>query len=296
MIVREKPDAWDLLTVLHGSIVPRIIAPVAFLAVVAVLVVLLDHQFGVVPRLDGSAYAVFGIGLSLFLGFRNNAAYDRWWEARKLWGGLLADMRSLAREVEVFVPDLGARQAVLRVALTFLHAHRMNLRRLPPETADQPEVRALAGEAHPPCAALDRLTRLVGDGHRSGQIDGFGARALTTRLGSMAAQQAGCERIANSPLPFVYSLLIYRTTYLYCLMLPLALTATTGWMTPVFVAVVGYMFLGLAEVTEELSHPFAPTENGIALDAICRAAEISLAPHLGEAVPPALAPVNHYLS
>jgi putative membrane protein len=205
-------------------------------------------------------------------------------------------MRSLAREVEVFVPDLGARQAVLRVALTFLHAHRMNLRRLPPETADQPEVRALAGEAHPPCAALDRLTRLVGDGHRSGQIDGFGARALTTRLGSMAAQQAGCERIANSPLPFVYSLLIYRTTYLYCLMLPLALTATTGWMTPVFVAVVGYMFLGLAEVTEELSHPFAPTENGIALDAICRAAEISLAPHLDEAVPPALAPVNHYLS
>lgn len=296
MIVREKPDAWDLLTVLHGSIVPRIILPVAFLAVVAVLVVVLDHWFGVVPRLDGSAYAVFGIGLSLFLGFRNNAAYDRWWEARKLWGGLLADMRSLAREVEVFVPDPGARQAVLRVALAFLHAHRMNLRRLPPETADQADVRALAGEAHPPCAALDRLTRLVGDGHRGGLIDGFGARALTTRLGSMAQQQAGCERIANSPLPFVYSLLIYRTTYLYCLMLPLALTATTGWMTPVFVAVVGYMFLGLAEVTEELSHPFAPTENGIALDAICRAAEISLAPHLGEAVPPALAPVNHYLS
>ena len=141
-----------------------------------------------------------------------------------------------------------------------------------------------------------RLRFPSGLGQADAGIDGFGARSLTARIGGIAQQQAGCERIANSPLPFVYSLLIYRTTYLYCLLLPLALTATTGWMTPVFVAVVAYMFLGLAEVTEELSHPFAPTENGIALDAICRAAEISLAPHLGEAVPPALAPVNHYLS
>ena len=67
-------------------------------------------------------------------------------------------------------------------------------------------------------------------------------------------------------------------------------------MTPVFVAVVAYMFLGLAEVTEELSHPFATSLNGIALDAICRAAEISLAPHLDEVPPAPLQPVHHYLS
>ena len=75
----------------------------------------------------------------------------------------------------------------------------------------------------------------------------------------------------------------------------MALVSTTGWMTPVFVAVVGYMFLGLAEVTEELSHPFAPTENGIALDAICRAAEISLAPALGIPAPERLLPKDYYL-
>jgi putative membrane protein len=67
-------------------------------------------------------------------------------------------------------------------------------------------------------------------------------------------------------------------------------------MTPVFVAVVAYMFLGLAEVTEELSHPFAASPNGVALDAICRAAEISLAPHLGEAPPPPCSRWHHYLS
>jgi len=288
MIVRDKPDVWDLLTALRGSIVPRIVAPVLLLAAAAAGMVALDHWTGALPRLDGSTFAVFGIGLSLFLGFRNNAAYDRWWEARRLWGGLLADMRSLAREAEVFIPDQDIRHRMLRAALVFLHAHRINLRRLSPAVPGQESV---AGASHPPCAALDGVNAVVAAAHRSGAVDGFGARALSARLGNIAAQQAGCERIANSPLPFVYSLLIYRTTYLYCLMLPLALTASTGWMTPVFVAVVAYMFLGLAEVTEELSHPFAASPNGIALDAICRAAEISLAPHLGEAPPEPLAPV-----
>ena len=293
MIVREKPGLWDLLTALRGSIVPRVVGPVLILGIVAALVVLLDRMTGLAPHLDGSTFTVFGIGLSLFLGFRNNAAYDRWWEARRLWGGLLADMRCLAREVEVFLADRPTRDRVLREALVFLHAHRLNLRRLSPRAPGQEEV---ATAAHPPDAALDLVNATLAAAHRDGRLDGFGARALSARLANMALQQAGCERIANSPLPFVYSLLIYRTTYLYCLLLPLALIGTTGWMTPVFVAVVAYMFLGLAEVTEELSHPFATSLNGIALDAICRAAEISLAPHLGEDPPEPLQPVDHYLS
>jgi putative membrane protein len=69
-----------------------------------------------------------------------------------------------------------------------------------------------------------------------------------------------------------------------------------GWLTPLFVGIVGYVFLGLAEVTEELSHPFALSANGLPLDAICRAAEIALAPHLGENPPAPLAPRDYFLS
>lgn len=296
MIVREKPGIADLLTAVRGSVLPHILRPLGVLIAVAAAMVAVDRHFAVLPHLDGTAFTVFGIGLSLFLGFRNNAAYDRWWEARKLWGGLLADLRSLAREADVFVADDGLRRDLLRHSLGFLHAHRMNLRRLTVDALAPPETQAVLGMAHPPCAALDRLNALVSRGLREGQIDGFGARGLTTRLGSIALQQAGCERIATSPLPFVYSLLIYRTTYLYCLLLPLVLVDSAGWMTPLFVGIVAYVFLGLAEVTEELSHPFAPTTNGLPLDAICRTAEISLAPHLGEMPPEPLKPVDYYLS
>ncbi len=294
MIVRDKPTPLQLLTATRGSIIFLVAPSVLFVACFALVVVILDHLTPVVPHLNAAAYTVFGIGLSLFLGFRNAAAYDRWWEARKLWGGLLADLRSFAREVETFVPDPGRRERMLRLAIEFIHAHRLNLRRV--EAPESGPGSLFRDATHPPCRALDTITDELTAGYRSGQIDGFGARALTARMANLSLNQAGAERIANSPLPYVYSLLIYRTTWLYCLLLPLALAETTGWLSPLFTAIVAYMFLGLAEVTEELSHPFGTSPNGLPLDAICRACEISLAPHLGEEPPKPLSPVGHYLS
>lgn len=296
MIVRDTPRPLDIVFALRGSIVPRIAPKIGVLLVFSGVIVALHHRFGWFPEVGALGFTVFGIALSLFLGFRNNAAYDRWWESRKLWGGLLADLRSLAREAEMFVPDQALRHRLLRTALAFLHLHRANLRKLKDDEVALRLGAAFLDTPHPPDAALDAIAADLAEAHRQGGIDGYGMRALSERLGSMALQQAGCERIVLTPLPYVYSLLIYRTTWLFCLLLPLALTGPAGWLAPLFVAIVGYVFFGLAEVTEELSHPFGLTANGLPLDAICRAAEISLAPHLGEAPPPAMRPKDYFLS
>jgi len=296
VIVRDKPGWRDLAFAVRGSIVPAIAPRIALLMLFSSLMVWLHDRYTGFPEIDAIGFTVFGIALSLFLGFRNNAAYDRWWEARKLWGGLLADLRSFAREVQMFITDEARQQQIIRLSRAFIHLHRANLRQLP----DDPQARKLGGELadapHPPDAALDRIAAELGDALRSGALDGFGAKALQERLGSLSLQQAGCERIATTPLPYVYSLLIYRTTYLYCLLLPLALVGPAGWMTPLFVGIVAYVFLGLAEVTEDLSHPFGTTPNALPLDAICRAAEISLAPHLGEEPPEPPKAKDYYLS
>jgi putative membrane protein len=296
MIIRDRPGVHELLFALRGSIVPLIAPGVFALMLFSAGMVWLNHEFDLFPPIDAIGFTVFGIALSLFLGFRNNAAYDRWWEARKLWGGLLADMRSFAREVDLFVADDARKEKLLLGALAFLHLHRANLRKLKNDAEARAVAGPLADAPHPPCAALDSVAALLGEAKRDGAIDGFGALALNQRLASMTLQQAGCERIVTTPLPFVYSLLIYRTTYLYCLLLPFALIGPAGWMTPVFVGIVGYVFLGLAEVSEELSHPFGTTPNALPLDAICRAAEISLAPHLGRTPPAPLKAVDYYLS
>ncbi len=296
MIIRDRPRLPELLFALRGSIVPHIAPGVTLLMLFSAAMVWAHRHLDLFPVIDGLGFTVFGVALSLFLGFRNNAAYDRWWEARRLWGGLLADMRSFAREVDIFVPDTAVRERLLHGALAFLHLHRANLRKLPDDPVARKLGGALADAAHPPNAALDLMASEIAGARQAGTIDGFGAMALDTRLASMSLQQAGCERIVTTPLPYVYSLLVYRTTYLYCLLLPFALVGPVGWMTPVFMGIVAYVFLGLAEVSEELSHPFGVTQNALPLDAICRAAEISIAPHLGETPPPPLEAVNYYLS
>lgn len=296
MIVRDRPTRLDLAFAVRGSIVPAIASRLLVLIAVAAAMVLAHDYFPAFPELGGTGFTVFGIALSLFLGFRNNAAYDRWWEARKLWGGLLADLRSFARELELFEPDTAKRHEMLRLALAFIHLHRANLRGL---TEDEQAMRhgaAFMDTPHPPDEPLNRIAEELAQGMRSGRIDGFGAKALGERLASISLQQAGCERIATTPLPYVYSLLIYRTTYLYCLLLPLALIGPAGWLAPIFVGIVAYVFLGLAEVTEDLSHPFGSTPNTLPLDAICRAVEISIAPHLGEEAPEPMKAKNFFLS
>lgn len=290
MILRDKPGILALLFAVRGSVLPVIAPQLLFVALFSTAVVAIDRFVWTLPHVQAAPLAVFGVALSLFLGFRNNAAYDRWWEARRLWGGLLADARSIAREAEIFLPDASDRRRLLTAMRAFLHQHRCALRDLP---NDEPALRD--APATSPDATLDAMAQHLADAHRQGRMDGFGARTLSTRLSAIALAQAGCERIKLTPLPYVYSLLIFRTSWLYCLLLPFALLDPTGWLTPVFAVIVAYTFFGLAEVTEELAHPFGLTANALPLDAICRTAEISLAPHLGEAPPPPLQPVDYRL-
>jgi ion channel-forming bestrophin family protein len=295
MIVRDSPGLWQVLFAWRGSVLPVILPQLAALALWGLAVVTFDRLLRPLQHVDSASFTVFGIALSLFLGFRNNAAWDRWWEGRKLWGGLVADLRSLAREADLWLDDTD-RIAVTRLGLAFLHLHRLALRATPPDAAANARLAAADLAAGPPGAALNRIADILAEARRTGRLDPLGARTLAERLASISLAQAGAERIASTPLPYVYSLLIYRTAYLFCLLLPLALIGPAGWLTPIFVVIVGYVFLGLAEVTEELAQPFGSTPNSLPLDAICRSVEISLAPHLNEVPQAPLAPRDYVLT
>lgn len=297
MIVREKTNPILLLFTLHGSTLPAIIPHILVFSAISAVMVWIDQNYYTLHIGDVGPFAVFGIALSLFLGFRNNAAYDRWWEGRKLWGQLIGDARSYAREVEIFVTDPELRRELIRLYGTFMHAHRLNLRKIPMDDAARAwGVEAFEAAPHPPSAVLNHVTALIHEAMTRGQIDGFGAKALTERLSAMTQAQAACERIATTPLPFVYSLLIHRTTTLYCMLVPLGLIGETGWMTPLFVGVIAYVFYGLDAVTEGLERPFGTSMNGLPLDAMCRTVEISLAPHLGLKAPLPRQPDHYWLS
>lgn len=301
MIVRDHPSSLHLFFVMQGSIVPKIIGRIIGVALLSAVVLLVDQHVITLPRISIPAMGVFGVALSLFLGFRNNAAYDRWWEARKLWGSMIADMRNLGRHMCVFVGKGADRAHILSYAVAFAHLHRGFLRGVDvrAEIVDwigKEEAAAMIARQNPADAALRSMADQIGKLAETDSISGFGQMTISQSLSSLALAQAGCERIVTTPMPFVYSLLVRRTTYLYCWLLPFALIDSTSWFAPVFSAVAAYVFFGLQAVTNELELPFRNVQNGLPLDTMCRVIEISVCEALDRDPPSALTPTNHVLS
>ncbi len=129
------------------------------------------------------------------------------------------------------------------------------------------------------------------------RIDGCLAANLDATLSAITAAGAACERIRNTPIPFSYTLLLHRTAYIYCFLLPFGLVDSIGFMTPFVVAIVAYTFFGLDALGDEIEEPFGLESNDLPLDAICRTIEIELRESLQDTiVPQPLTPTNYCLS
>lgn len=294
MIRRERPSALRLFFVWRGSVVARILPQIAGFALWGALVVAGTRAFGLDLSAIGLApFGLVGVTLSIYLSFRNSAAYDRWWEARKLWGQLVAEARTLPRASEAVLPDPALRRPLLLDFLGFCHLLRGELRGVDaaPEAG-----RFLSAPADSSGEVLRRMGGALAAARGTGALDPMGHRILEERLATIALVQAGCERIAGTPLPFAYSLLLHRTAYLVCLLLPFGLATSAGWATPLFSALIAYTFFGLDGLSEELEDPFGTEANDLALDSLCRTCEIAVLAALGEPVPAPLPARGYYLS
>lgn len=308
MIVRLRPNISSLLFTMHGSIVPRILPALLVLACFTVAVVLLQRfEWVVMPSFSLAPFTILGIALSLFLGFRNQAAYDRWWEARKLWGDMVYEIRGLARSSETLLAleaEQGEAGQLRRQLLSWTAAHSHALRAALRQEDCRADIEPWLGQAdteymwshdNPADYCLRRAGRIIGTLYREQHIDSIGLRILDEHLSELARVQAACERIANTPLPFAFTLLTHRTTLVYCYTLPFVLVAPMGFYAVLFTALVAYTFLGLDVLSQELEGPFGREANDLPLDALCRVNEISIAESLGQPAPPQLQPVNYIL-
>jgi putative membrane protein len=315
VIVRDRPRGLQLFYLLRGSILPRI-APELVTCTVVALLATLTH--GSVYRwkvtLTTVPFSLIGLALAIFLGFRNSAAYDRYWEGRRLWGDLVHRSRTFARQVQTLLrleaplPPLAPhdrddprRLLILRtIAFSSCLRHQLrgsdaaaDLERLLPAE----EARVCAAARRPVDWLLRRNGEALGTLLRAGRLDAPIAAELDRTLSGMTAVAAGCERIRNTPMPFPYTLLLHRTAWLYCFLLPFGLVDTVGFMTPFVVAIVAYTFFGLDALGDEIEEPFGTAENHLPLDALCRELEINLREALGETeLPPPLLPVDYRLT
>lgn len=303
MIVRNKHNPLTLLFAWHGTILPHVLPAVAGLTALSVLMSAVAHfNWFEIPTPPLLGFTLFGVILSIFLGFRNNACYDRWWEGRKLWGSLIAVQRHLARDTQILSPT--RREWVLRQVIVFTHLLRDRLRY---QTA-HPElflehgqmqadlIEAFAVHMNPPQLCLERIQNDLVQALRHGEISDIVYTQLSGHIEQLGAIQAGCDRIASTPLPFAYSVLLHRTIYSFCLMLPFVIESVLGLWTPLMVAWLVYLFLGWDELSSQLEEPFGLQDNDLPLDAMVSLVERELLTSLGKEVPAAHAAVQYRLT
>jgi putative membrane protein len=266
-----------------------------------------------------SIAAILGSALAIFIAFRNNTSYSRWWEARTLWGTLQSSSRSFARQiianantalqigkstperVEVYKREMITRH------VAFAHALRLHLRG---ETAweefrhllDTSEFKRLLGANNIPNLILLRQGERIKEGMREEILGAFDNISLEPTLGGLNALQASCERIKNTPLLRQYDYFTRLFLLAFIALLPFSLVGDLsklgiGAMTPPIAALIAFVFAIISKVGEVNENPFEGEITDVPMTALCREIERDLREMLGEKeLPPALqADENGYL-
>ena len=185
------------------------------------------------------------------------------------------------------------RREILTAIIGFAHASVGQLR--------QKTLARQAGEpalfAEPADRILHAVALQVGRLLRQGRLRSVEALGLNDSLSQLTQALVGCERLSNTPLPFAYTLLLHRTAYLFCFLLPFGLADMLGWATPLAAMLVAYTFFGLDALGEELEEPFGMLPNSLPISAFATMIEIHLRSAMGETdLPPVPVPTDYVLT
>lgn len=315
MMVPERTGWVRTVLRYHGSELPRTKNRILGVLVIATIVTAAEkstpEQLFDVRTIP---FTLIGVALSIFLGFRNNAAYERWWEGRKLWGALVNTSRTFARQsVTMIAPPEGASPEVIEEvhalerdlvhrAIAFVHTMRHALRdEVPGEDVKkhlpEDEYEALLKETNKPSAVSFGMAMRIRHAFDRGFIHPMHLPTLEQTLVALTDIHGGCERIKSTPIPLSYTTLIHRIVAVYCYCLPFGLVTEVGILTPIASLVVSYAFFGLDIVGDEIEQPFGYDPNDLPLSSISRMIEINLRQRLGDTdLPPPLKPVREVLS
>lgn len=256
---------------------------------------------------------LYGTAMSIIVGFRNNYAYARWWEARTLWGSIVNNSRSVARQATTLLsprPEGGApeqaevvamQREIVHYQIAWVHALRQQLRGLDPlpeirDLVPESEHAELAKQKNVAVALQQRMSTMLKRARVRSWITDLEWQAIDKNLDNLIDAQGGAERIKSTPLPRQYHFFPRLFVQIYCLMLPIGMVERLGWYTPIGSTLVGFMFVAIDKIGTNLEDPFDNQVYDVPLTAICKTIEINLRQLLGDnSGPPPETPVRGVL-
>lgn len=265
----DRNGFWRDAFAIHGSVTPLVLPYVftfgLFAAGVCLLSRICEEAFQRRFGLEVAPHEIAGAALGLILILRTNAGYDRWWEARKLWGGIVNQCRNLTISALSYGPaDPTWRDQMVRWAAVFPHVARCSLRgeRASPEIAElvgRESAAQIAAADHMPSFVALKLGMLLREACDREKLTGFAFMQVDKERALLIDHIGACERILKTPLPLVYSIKIRRFITLFVVSLPLALLhrMSNDWLVPFITMLVAYPLISLDQIGVELQNPFA---------------------------------------
>lgn len=276
---RAEDDNFLLVALAwHGSVTPRILLGVLITACYTAALVLIDAYYYKLPHFDEvTPFEYTGAILGLVLVFRTNAGYERWWEARKLWGGIVNQSRNLFIITWNYTADNPLwRQEMTKWIIAFSYATKESLRNKQrfddlKDLLTEQEIAQLENAPHSPLFVSNKISALLDQARRKQIIDLFSFKEFEKQRASLIDHIGGCERILKTPMPLVYAIKTRRFILLYLLLLPFSLINTIGLTSVLITVLVAYPLLSLDRIGYELQNPFAIKNlSHLPLETICQ--------------------------
>jgi ion channel-forming bestrophin family protein len=268
----ESPSFLRGSLMWRGSVTPRIFLSLLLMTSYCLLIVVLDQYWQPLPHLAVTPFEYTGVVLGLVLVFRTNTGHERWWEGRKLWGGIVNQSRNIAIEALSYgeVLNISPEQSLWRTEMvkwtvTFSFAVRESLRNGKnfdnlTDLLSEQELEALKSAVHMPLFVASKIAALVQQARLSQYIDGFVFAKLEEQRILLIDYMGACERIQKTPMPLVYAIKSRRFILIFLLLLPFSLIENLGFSAVFIFFLVAYPLLSLDRIGLELQNPFV-TQN-----------------------------------
>lgn len=268
------------------------------ISILAELVV--DSHGDYLPDIPIAVPAFLGTTISLLLSFKLNQSYERWWEARKVWGSIVNDSRTLVRQLLSFTGDVELVRGLAHRQIAWCYCLGQSLRGLDwklgvVEHLSDVDLAEAERQENRPLALLQlharELTRLA----RAGQLSDYQRVAVDETLSRLTDWMGMAERIRSTVFPKTYRIFLQATIYLFITLLSIALAEVRGSWQVGLTTLIAIPFLLLEKTARHMQDPFANRPTDTSVTAIARTIDINLCDLIGEPAPEPWPADGYYL-
>jgi putative membrane protein len=234
------------------------------------------------PEMPLTIPAFIGTAISILLSFGISQSYDRWWEARKIWGSIVNDSRSLVIQLQTLTKN-GDEEKIKLIALrqiAWCYSLGQSLRGLNPienleKFISKEELTEIEQHQNKPLALLQLHGGNIKALRDGGQLDAFSQIQLDQTLTRLCDAQGKAERIKSTVFPVTYRLFLHGTIYLFVITLAVSLRVDGLFETPLLLAISSAFFL-LEKSATHMQDPFENRPTDTPMTAIARTIEINI--------------------